>query len=188
MIDAIDINHHAYLQAAENFKRSDWSKRLSAFHSSLQEYGKVAGKKYNLIISNPPFFIDAMKAGSDARNVARHINESLTFEELIDGVKLLLEDSGRFCVILPVKEGSLFITMCEKKGLFCNHLVHVKTKTTKEAKRLLIEFGFVRKNMLHDELVIHNDDGSYGEKYVKLTEDFYTHLPERGLSTNYELR
>ncbi len=180
IIDAIDIDKNAYLQAKENFERSIWSRRLNVFNSSLQDFTTNRERKYDLIICNPPFFIHASKAGNFARSIARHINESLTFDELIDGVKGLLTLDGRLFIILPVKEGGIFIDLCERKNLFCNKIVRVRTKQSKEAKRLLMEISLVRKHMICNEIIIHNDDGSYSSEYAKLTEEFYTHLPERG--------
>lgn len=181
LIEGLDINESAFLQAKDNFSESRWHERLKVYHVSLQDFVSWADMKYDLIISNPPFFIDASKAGSNARNIARHINESLTFEELAEGVITLLKPEGRFCVILPVKEGNLFIEICEKKGLFYNRITRVRTKADKHEKRLLLEMSFKRKNIVSDELVIHNEDGGYSKEFMELTKDFYTHYPVRNL-------
>lgn len=178
-IDALDINESAFLQARENFMESNWHERLKVYHVSLQDFANGSDKKYDLIISNPPFFIDAMKTGSDARNIARHINETITFEELAEGIFTLLKPEGRFCVILPVKEGNLFIEICAKKGLFYNRITRVRTKADKHEKRLLLEMSYRRKNIVSDELVIHNEDGGYSKEFIELTKDFYTHYPVR---------
>lgn len=181
LIDAVDINESAYLQARDNFLLSTWSKRLRVYHVSLQDFVVGNEGEYDLIISNPPFFIDAMKGGSDARNIARHINETLTFEELAEGVLSLLKPDGRFCVILPVKEGNLFLEICERAGLYYNKITRVRTKADKHEKRLLLEMSKKRKAIVSDELVIHNEDGSYSKEFVELTKDFYTHFPVRSV-------
>lgn len=179
MIDAIEIDADAFAQAAENFKESKWAKRLRSFNAGLQNFLPAEDGAYDLIVSNPPFFMDAYKTGNDARNIARHINESLTFDELIEHVVRLLKRTGRFCVIMPVKEGNMFIELCEKKNLFCNKITRVKTKTEKQDKRLLLEMGFERKEIGGGELLIHDMKGNYSEAFVALTKDFYTHFPVR---------
>ena len=64
-IDAIDVEYAAHVQAKENFAASRWSKRLNSFHSSLQEF--APGKKYDLIVSNPPYVLSSEKEGLHKR-------------------------------------------------------------------------------------------------------------------------
>ncbi len=178
-IDAIEIDSAAYNQAEENFKYSPWSDKIRAFHTPLQDFEFNTGK-YDLIVSNPPYFINAHKSESDTRNMARHTNETLTFEELIYSVSLLLKPEGRFCLILPIMEGGIFIDICEKKGFFCNKITRVKTKADKAAKRMLLELSRVKaEKTLSDELIISEEEGSYTKSYIDLTKDFYTHYPDK---------
>lgn len=179
MIDAIDIDRDAFDECEENFARSEWGQRLKCYHVGLQDFIPEEKGVYDLIVSNPPFFIDAYKSGTDARNVARHINERLTFDELVDNVKRLLKPEGRFSVILPVKEGNIFIELGEKKGLFCNKIMRVKTKEGKLEKRLMLEMGQMRGRVVAKEMIIHDAEGNYSREFVRLTQDFYTHFPVR---------
>src|SRR3954470_3745964 len=89
-IDAIDIDHNAYLQARENFLISPWFFRLHASQCSLQEFSNESGKKYDLMISNPPYFHHASKPLKEERIQARH-HDTLTFDDLVEGVKKLLK-------------------------------------------------------------------------------------------------
>ena len=178
LIDAVEIDNQAYFQAVSNFENSQWANRIKCYQSSFQAYSR-GDVGYDLIVSNPPYFINAHKSDINARNVARHTNETLTFEELIDGVTKLLSSDGSFCVILPMKEGGIFIPMCEAKGLFCHKITRVKTKADKPEKRMLLAFGFLKKEVQSNVLVILNEEGDYSRPYIELTMDFYTHYPER---------
>src|SRR5690606_13022937 len=99
---------------------------------------------YDLIISNPPFFMNAHKSSFVERNVARHFNETLTMVELIQAVIKLLTTNGSFSLILPVKEGGLLIEEGERQGLFVNEIIRVRTKFGKAEKRMLLRFSKVR--------------------------------------------
>lgn len=175
-IDAIDIDAVAYRQAKDNFEHSPWSDRLQSLHESLQEFSAKSGKRYDLIVSNPPYFMDAHPAPSEARNVARHMDESLSIKELCEGVKQLLSPSGRFCVIFPFREGMRFLEYAEGHGLYANRLTKVKTKVEKHEKRLMMEFELHRKDLIEDELVIQEEDLSFTDQYIELTKDFYLGL------------
>src|SRR5436190_2085315 len=138
-IHAIDIEENAFEQARENFLISPWYNRLKPFHQSFQEFSESTKNKYDLIVSNPPYFQHASKSPEELRSFARH-NDQLTFEELICGVKKVLSETGKFCVILPYKEGMDFMDLAMKKGLFCNHLMKVRTKAEGQEKRVMMEF------------------------------------------------
>ena len=178
VIDAIDIDTDATSQAEENFNLSPWADRLNAIPESLQELTSHTSERYDLIISNPPYFMGAHPAPSEARNLARHMDDALSIEELAECVKKLLKPDGRFCVILPFMEGMKFLEYAELHGLYANHLTKVKTKIEKQEKRLMMEFELIRKDLIEDELVIQEEDMTYTQQYIDLTSDFYMGLPK----------
>lgn len=174
-IDAIDIDEGAFLQAKENFRISPWFDRLHIFHKSFQDFVSENPGQYDLIVSNPPYFQHASKPSHESRINARH-NDSLSFGELIKGVKKILSPAGRFCVILPFKEGMEFMDQAHSEGLFCHHLIRVKTKASKAEKRLMMEFGYHFGLLTEEELIIQEEDNSFTENYIKLTKEYYLNL------------
>jgi tRNA1Val (adenine37-N6)-methyltransferase len=178
-IDAIDIDENATRQAGENFSLSPWAHRLFAIHQSVQEFSVQTQKRYDLIVSNPPYFIGAHPAPSEARNVARHMDENLSIEELTSCVKKLLAPDGRFCLILPFMEGMKFLEYAETHGLYANYLTKVKTKSDKQEKRIMMEFELVRRSLVENELTIQEADDSYTSEYIELTSDYYIGLPRK---------
>lgn len=176
LIDAIEIDRDSFEEAGKNIAASPWHTRIKIYHTSLQDFEKTAGNKYDLIVSNPPFFSDAYKAPDEARNIARHTNESLSFDDLLNGVTSLLESEGRFCAIFPCKEGTDFIERSKSNNLFVQKLTRVKTKIEKQEKRLLIEFGFKEIIPAINDMVIQEEDLSFTREYIELTKDYYLGL------------
>ncbi|HWY36687.1 MAG TPA: methyltransferase, partial [Nitrosopumilaceae archaeon] len=176
-IDAIDLEVRAYEQASENARFCKWSSHLTVHHISLQSYSKSGNKKYDLIVSNPPYFIQSSKSAGEERTHARH-NDILPFEELVMGVIDLLEKTGRFCLILPIKEASLFRTLAESKGLYLSKLLRVRTKKDKESeKRHVMEFTFSNGVTNENTIVIEKDERhEYTEEFKELTKDYYINL------------
>src|SRR5665647_1869930 len=117
-IDAIDNDENAVIQAKENVSNSPWPGRIHVSGISLQDLAKNPFQLYDLIVSNPPFFINSTKTPDDNRTMARH-TDSLSHEELIENATLLLKPTGRICIILPVNEGLHCIEFALDKGLFC---------------------------------------------------------------------
>ncbi|MFM7217225.1 MAG: tRNA1(Val) (adenine(37)-N6)-methyltransferase [Bacteroidota bacterium] len=174
-IDAIDIDEGAYLQARENFRISPWFERLEIIQSSLQDYATSCKKKYDLIVSNPPYFRQASKPLEEARTTARHA-DALSFSDLIDGVKLLLTPHGRFCVVLPFKEGMEFMDLAQSRGLFCHRLARIRTVADKPEKRLLMEFNRYFGLLTEEEIVIQEDDHRFSRQYIEMTKEYYIGL------------
>lgn len=170
-IDAIDIDVCAVSQATENFAQSEWIERICAVHSSVQDFRP--DRKYDLIVSNPPYFIDSMKADAK-RTLARH-TDTLSYADLVDGVVRLLGNDGSFAVIFPYVESNIFIIEAAKKGLYVNRRMDVAGAPGKPVKRVLLEFSFNRVVDVPVENLIIESGGRhcYTEKYRELTKDFY---------------
>ena len=170
-IDAIDIDSKACLQALINFSKSNWSDRLRTHHSTLQEFSSQ--EKYDIIVSNPPFFpcpsTHKEKEGAQAR-----FTHKLSFAELAENVIRLLSPKGSFYLILPVHEGAYFTNEAEKRNLFLTNYIWIKTTDRKKfPKRILMRFEFSRKNIQDDKILVIQSGNNYTEDYKALTKDYY---------------
>ena len=171
LITAIDINQNAYLQTLQNVNECKWKERILVFHSSVQDFKSET--KYDLIISNPPYFIDSTKAPQHERNTARHTDE-LSFLDLITAVKRLLKKDGLFVLILPTEEAQLFIKEAQEKELYLNRKCLVKPNSNKAVKRILMEFSLYNPELKEEELTIETEKRhQYTKEYIILTQDYY---------------
>jgi len=175
LIDAIDIDEGAFKQARENALISPWFSRIRMANESFQKFAETTPRRYDLIVTNPPYFHEASKPAEEARVQARH-SDLLPFDELVDGVKKILLPHGRFCMILPLKEGMEFMDLAQSKGLFCHHLLRVKTRADKPAKRILMEFDLHVGLIRDEEIIMREEDLRYSQKYAELTSDYYINL------------
>lgn len=177
-IDAIDIDEVACIQARENVMESRWPERVSVKQVSLQDFARETEKRYELIVSNPPYFIGSSKATGESRTKARHA-DLLPYEELVESVAHLLDRNGKFCVILPVKEAEIFRDLAAARKLFLNKLVRIKTTPDKVEKRLIMQFGFTQKTFSESTLVIEKGSHQrhqYTDAYRELTKPYYLYF------------
>jgi len=171
-IDALEIDDDAYEQAVENFENSDWGDRLFCYHASVQQYINEINEKYELIISNPPFYNDDFETKNEARNTAR-FTSSLSFNELLISVSKLLSKDGLFSTIIPFKEEQYFIELASKVQLFPSRICRVKGSSDSIIKRSLLEFSFLESKTVVTELIIEIERHQYTREYIKLVQDFY---------------
>lgn len=172
IIHAVDIDEGSFNQCRENFRISPWFSRLLPFHIPFQEFACKADLKYDLIVSNPPYFHHASKPPEELRSQARH-HDQLTFEDLISGTKKILAPAGKLCVILPHKEGMEFMDIAMRHGLFCQRMMKVKTKLDRPEKRVMMEFTEHFGVMEEACIIIHDDIDQFSNEYRKLTGDYY---------------
>jgi tRNA1Val (adenine37-N6)-methyltransferase len=172
-IHAIDLDETAFIQACENVATCKWKDRITVQQISLQDFARDCPAKFDLIVSNPPYFIDSSKASAESRTAARH-TDSLPFEDLLEGVIKLLDKKGKFCVILPYKEAELFRDMAEARKLHIQKILRVKTRSDKTEKRLLMQFAFNPTTFSESSIVIEKDERHvYTEEYMELTKEYY---------------
>ncbi|MBN2164892.1 MAG: methyltransferase [Marinilabiliaceae bacterium] len=173
IIDAVEIEPQAAKQAQENFDNSSWSSRLRLFNCSVQDYKQITDIKYDLIVCNPPFFVNSMKADSIERTLARHTDE-LTFKELSDAVNELLNNEGLFSVILPSETENEMRDLMYRYGFSLVRKVNVIPVPGKLPKRVLLEFSKIYNECEFSELIIEEfGRHKYSEAYKTLTRDFY---------------
>ena len=174
-IDGVEIDKSAFEQTVDNFENSDWSDRLYCYNTSFQKFADESnneGIKYDLIVSNPPFYKEDYTTKNISRNKAR-FSQFLSFKELIQGVSKILSKSGFFSTIIPFKEESAFIGLAQQNSLFLNKLCRVKGNKNSEIKRCLLTFSFNKKATKETNLIIENSRHKYTKEYVELTNSFY---------------
>ncbi len=172
-IHAVEIEEAAFDQAKKNMEESPWKDRLEVFHTSIQDFARSSRTKYDLIISNPPFFSGGTFSQDQDRNNVRH-TVKLPNGDLLSATRSLLSQEGRFCVILPYIEGLRFKQMAERYHLFCTKMVEVKPKKEKGVERLLLQFERTQRPLEESELIIQREKrNDYTDDYVDLTKEFY---------------
>ena len=176
-IDAIDIDESACEQAEENFESSLWSERLTVKHQSLKQYAEETSCKYDVIVCNPPYFTNGVKAGDEKRRVARHADE-LTLDELFEYSHRLLSDNGRLGIVFPFADYNRVLNTAENRGLYPDEVVRVKPVAAKDFVRVLISFSKSDNNDIKEsELTIETDRRHfYTEEFKRLVEDFYLNV------------
>lgn len=170
-IDSIEVDHRAYLEGTDNINMSPWYCRIVAYNADFLQFGTP--NSCDAIVSNPPFYNEAILSPDDRRSLARH-GQGFDVESLIGHSSVLLKPGGRLSLIAPWRRQEDIVykmTMCHLD--VCRQLI-VSPSPGSEPSRVLIEAKKgISKEFESDALSIRGIDGRYSPEYTVLTRAFY---------------
>ena len=171
-VTAVEIHPASAALARANFAASPWADRFTLVESSVQDFSRQSEARFELIVSNPPFFSETVVSPDEARRLGRH-NASLPPGDLLAVAGKHLTEKGRFCVILPVAEGRRLCELAVPAGLYCTEEVEVHSRAGKAAERLLLRFERDPYRFVRKHLVIYGAGTAYSEEFGRWSEGFY---------------
>ncbi|AZA56068.1 tRNA1(Val) (adenine(37)-N6)-methyltransferase [Chryseobacterium shandongense] len=163
----IDINKDAAELTKFNFEKSPFFSRLKNNHQDFKNF--ETDKKFDLIVSNPPYF---EVSGSEKDKIARQTVE-LNFSQLISKSSMLLSKNGVFSVILPAETGNDFIAIAIENGMYLIRKINIKGIENSKVKRLILEFSLSEKDLIESEFIIEKSPRQYSDQYLELTKEFH---------------
>lgn len=174
-VDAIDIDHLAFEKAHLNFENSLFHQQLKAHHHSFLEYFDLNPlKKYDLIVSNPPYFLNALKSPKASNNISKHTDEQF-FIDLISKVKNHLNPSGKLTIIVPVDISLMLQNIAPSYHLYPVNCLKIKSYTDKANIRHIISFSDKKLLELNfEDFCIYSSQGVYSLQYQALLKNFFT--------------
>ena len=174
-ITAVEIDEAAYIQSIQNFQNSDWSDRIQAVHSSIQDFLKNQKERFDSILCNPPFFKNNADLSGERKTARQDVH--LSFGDLIHSVNKLLYTNGKFYCIIPKNRSAEMIYLAREKNLYLQSLISIKGKITSNAKRTILVFSRIFTEDIHqEEIIIYQPNNSHTEQYKSITKNFYLHF------------
>ena len=172
-IEGIEIDEKSAQQAEENLLETRWYNRVLMHLYAFQTFRSPF--KYDLIVSNPPYFINSQLPPKAHRAKARH-TDSLSYKDVLHHSVRLLKTKGRLAVILPLEEGKIFLSLAKEVGLYANRQLSFYSRKEKPQERWLFEFSFHAIPIKKEKLILHGEGQSWSEDYKKLTRDYYLNI------------
>lgn len=169
-IDAVEIDSASAEQAEENFAHSEFASRLRILHGDFLEI--PFKQKYHLIVSNPPFFSEDTHAPDRRRGMARS-EFSLPLDGMLEKCSRLLEDDGKLSLVIPYGRSAEVIGLAVRHGLYLSHRCDVQSSERKAPIRSLLQFSPSIVAATSEQLLIHEANGEYTQRFRQLTKDFY---------------
>lgn len=176
-IDAVEINPDAQIQARDNFATSPWAEQLQLHAESLQGFAKHTQQQYDVILSNPPFFLSSLKSDNTAKNTAKHTGE-LLFEDILAFTQKHLKPQGRLYLLLPPAEATHFAQVALSYKLYLSETTAVYTYVGGKCIRHIQTYSFApaENTIIKDIYIKEEDKLAYTTDFKELLRPYYLFL------------
>lgn len=171
----IDIDEASVKEAGKNFYDNKKDAKMRAlqmeFPSDILKYGE----KFDLVVSNPPYFRSGLHHLSSPREKARH-QGTLSVFSLIHNALKILNPSGHLAIIFPAEFREELINLAKDSNLELFRECKVRNNPNRPIKRIMMEFNIrdVAKLVLpREEVLTLFENGNPTEEYKTLCEDLY---------------
>lgn len=171
-IDAVELDRLAAKQAQENALESPWKDRIQIINENVFEWVQSIDKKYDLIISNPPFFTNSLKSESDQKNLAKHDTSEFSKKNLADALKVLLSDTGRAYILYPELETQQFKEEVESSGLVYSQALVIRNQPNGPIFRIISKVSKAKLPSVIEELNI-REGQLHSAEFEKLLSAYY---------------
>jgi tRNA1Val (adenine37-N6)-methyltransferase len=171
-IDAVELDDNAALQATENFALSPWAGRVALYHCALQSFAAQTSSRYDLIITNPPYYQPGVECRNPSRGTARYTSE-LSHQTLLKHARALASNKGKMAVVLPCDISADFMQLAAGEGWFLLRHTEVAEFANRAPHRALMLFGVEPASLQSDRLVIRDESNAYSDDFRELTNAFY---------------
>lgn len=172
-ITAIEIDKDSYEEACINITNSKWAECIKLVHCDAKRWKPSI--KFDLLLSNPPYFSNSLLSPKSNKNTARH-QQSFNLHDLIELWGRIGEDKSFLACVLPVVEAKKLIEIAESQGYFLEKCTWVKPKSFLKENRALLLFSSTYKATSFSSIVIRNLDGTYTDEFKELTSMYYLKL------------
>ncbi|MCZ4244195.1 tRNA1(Val) (adenine(37)-N6)-methyltransferase [Pedobacter punctiformis] len=169
-IDAIEIDELAAKTASLNAEKSIFANRIKVEHIAFQDF--ETAEQYDLIVSNPPFFVNDLKNEEHRKGIARHADVDF-FEMLIEKSAHLLTESGKLWLILPVKQANEIISKASTFNLSLCDRINLHSDKSKATFRQIICLSKEVLPLNETDFYIYESLKENTAEYKLLLKDFF---------------
>ena len=171
-VDAVELDADSYEEAKQNFTISVWNESLNIYNNDIRVFADETEKRYDLIVSNPPFYASDVKPVKEKKVMARHVS-TLSFRDLLISAKKMMKDTSRLALVLPYYESRLFINEARTHGFNLQKEMLIIPVEGKEPNRVNMQFVLNDVDKETKCFTIRNEDYSYTDEYKYFLRDYY---------------
>lgn len=171
-IEAVEIDVPAAHQAVANVAHSPFKDQITVLQKDVLHH---VGGRYDVILSNPPFYENELKSGRAAKDTAHHSHQ-LTWSELFAAINQLLNAQGLFYLLLPYKRATELEDYVQLENLHINKWVTVSPTNAHKPIRVMVRGSRVTTAIIEEHIAIKDSRQQYTPEFTALLKDYYLYL------------
>ena len=171
-IVGVEIDGEAASQAKENALFSPFADRIRIEHCSIQDFASRTDERFDLIVSNPPFFSGGNLTAGTSRSALRS-TQKLPHGDLLSAFRTLLTPTGRGVVVLPYIDGLRFCELARSYNLSPVRILQIRPEDEKPIDRLVIQLDRKRMEPIRYDMPMAYEGGEPHRSFKRLTKPFY---------------
>jgi tRNA1Val (adenine37-N6)-methyltransferase len=172
-IDAIEIETSCHGQLCQNIQDSPFSSTINAIKGDIKDW--ETDTRYQVVISNPPFYEKQLRSDQAGVNLARH-TDGLTLDALFFHAKRLMSSQGFLYVLMPYYRKAECMDMASQFQLFPVSVADVKQSPFHDPFRVMIQFSTSLGNSETETIIIKKNASEYSDAFKLLLEQYYLNL------------
>lgn len=169
-ITAIEIDEMSAARADINFTNAIFANRLTCINQDFLSFHSA--ERYDLIVSNPPFFTNDLKNSDVRKGIARHTNDAF-FEKMICKSVQMMQINGVFSIVLPPHQLVALKQVFEKYGLFMCKALNLCSFDGQLPFRQIASFTNRESSLEAESLILYDRPGVHSAAYRSLLKDFF---------------
>ncbi len=169
-ITAVEIDDDSFFDACLNFKNSDWSARIHSVLCDARTWN--CSDKFDLIISNPPYFSNSLLSKHKSKNRARH-QVDFNLNDLVLVWNRFGAINSNLACVLPIKQADEIIAIVTTfQGKLIKYM-SIRANSFDKPNRALLMFGKEKEQLTRSSMCIYSSLNVYSKEFVSLTKEFY---------------
>lgn len=171
-IDGVEIQDESYFNSIESININNLSNQINIYHDDIRSFYKnVESDKYDVIVSNPPYFSGENHNINEMKKIARH-SVSLDYKDVIVISRKLLKNNGVLSLVHRPENLMDILFFMRQNNIEPKKIRFVYPYKGKNANILLVEGSKNGKPGLKvlDPLYVY-ENGVYTDEVLKCFEE-----------------
>lgn len=168
---SIEIDELSSAECSKNVALSPWSSNLSVENIDFTEFESEL--KFDLIVSNPPYFQSRNLNDDERKARARH-ESSLPVNVLLSNAKRHMSENCDLWLVIPFEDFENWIQNAQDVNLFLKKRIDIYGKEyAVRPKRVIVNLNKTKSELIHSRFSIRNNESEYSDEYIELTKDYH---------------
>jgi len=160
----IDSDLNAVELAIQNAEVAGFENKVRINQSSLEEFAAMPEQKFDLIVSNPPFYLNHILPVSRSMQSAKHATASPA--EWMDAMTKILPEEGKIGLILPYAIAFDWIREANQRQWYCTRRLDIYSFAEElHPKRSLLCLSRALDSPMQEKIIMYQQGKSYTIEY-----------------------